>query len=272
MTEVGSGAAAIASPTPSAARLFGEALEAWTGDQKTFWTVAGGLAAVFGALQYAIDAGWLGRSGSSTWSSAATGYVYAMALDYLLKTMLFPDWPARAKAKAKGAQMSWSFFWFCAAYGFAATILTLLLIAPFLSSLLAATREHGGGVMILAALAQPPVMAVLALLFSRNLLFLPGQSAGTAMTLEQASAAGRPIRGTLALFALLCVVLGVVSYVATIGFVLLRLPDAPLSTALLRAVVSAIDVFVLYVLAHGLATLFRRQTGWTPPPLAVSAS
>jgi hypothetical protein len=115
-------------------------------------------------------------------------------------------------------------------------------------------------------------MAVLALLFSRNLLFLPGQSAGTAMTLRQASAAGRPIRGTLALFALLCVVLGVVSYVATIGFVLLRLPDAPLSTALLRAVVSVIDVFVLYVLAHGLATLFKRQTGWTPSPLTAIAS
>jgi hypothetical protein len=271
MTEIGSSAAALPLPVPSASRLFGEALEAWTRDQKTFWTTAGGLAAVFGALQYAIDAGWLGRAGGSSWSTVATGYVYAFVLDYLLKIMLFPDWPARAramaKAKVKGVQMSWRFFWFCAAYGFAAMVLGLLILAPFFGVL----RELGQGALVLAALTQPPVMALLALLFSRNLLFLPGQSAGTAMTLEQASAAGKPIRGTLALFALLCVLLSVASYLATIGFVLLRLPEAPWSAALLRAVASLIDVFVLYVLAHGLASLFRRQTQWTPPPMPTGA-
>ena len=76
----------------------------------------------------------------------------------------------------------------------------------------------------------------------------------------------------MALFALLCVVLGVMSYIATIVFVLLQLPDAAWSAALLRALVTLIDVFVLYVLAHGLAALFKRQTGWIPPPLEAAAS
>lgn len=255
---------------PGVGQLFGEALEAWTARQGLFWRNAAGVAGTLAVFQFVIESGWIGSRNQAV-TGSATAFVYAFVLDYFFKHFLFPDWPERAKVLAKArsrqAGLGMGFLGFCAIFVLAVTILSLVAIIPMIDFAAVSRGEAAVAVVVAAAMIQPPVMAIVTIAMGGFLLFLPARSTSTDITLVGAWRLGQQVRGRMILFALLCVVLLVVSYGVVIATSLLRLPDTPFVSAVVRGVVSLIDAFVLFVLAHGLSALFRRQAAWTPPPM-----
>lgn len=260
-------------PVPGAGRLFGDALETWTHRSTLFWPIAAGIAAALGGFQYAVDAGWLG-SRNQSYSSAAVGFTYAYVLDHFIKHLLFPDWKERSakltKQKSKAAHMNGRFVGFCLAYGFVVSVLSIIVLLFFLNDALVKSGQLPLIMIVIVGFIQPPLMAVVAILFAGYLLYLPGKSSGADLSLVEAWTLGLPIRGILIRLALLCVLFTVVSHGVVIGVSVLRLPDAPWTNALVRVAVTLIDLVVVFVLAHGLSRLFVHAANWTPGPLPVA--
>jgi len=230
--------------------------------------MAGAAAGLLGALQFAIDMGWL-PPGSYT--SIAIGFAYASALDNYLKSRLFPDWATRshalAKARSKAARTSMGLVSFCLMFGAGVSVLTLVLATQFVPSLLPSNQQQLAALALFTAVVQFPATLAVTLIISPFLLYLPQKSA-TATLQRTAFETAAPVRVRLISFALLCALLTLPGCAILIVSIFTPLAHIPLGNALVRAMAALIDLLALFILADGLARLFREASGWSPEPAA----
>jgi hypothetical protein len=256
----------------SLATLFGDALAHWARHQARFWKFTLPVAILLAAIPYLMLRGII--PDVSQWvQSGVRAFVDVLILYQWFNYALYDDWSARRNRLLQQKNFPWSAFLSLGFLAFWALHFTLSY------GIVSTWRQSGIHAPLAVQLAIVPVKEiVLAIVFGGFLLFLPAKVAQLPWGPSDAYRAASGVRGRLIAAAVLWAALSLV-FLRVVDELIWYAGSSTFATGLptehqiiLLDFVSSVmgiatDFFMYYLLAHVVAKLFARSTGWTPQPL-----